>query len=214
MSLKNKHVRCCDNSLLYHFIQNINCWRSKPPLDDKGRNDLLLLKLKSKPTNVVISYCYSKEHAARETHLLFLTRPIKHKWSIWLVEWGKMMALHVLHALWYHFLDVREVKKRWRQRRATTTSPVNNMIGWVRKNNRAAGVVRFLVKFFVVVCRTTSWNFHTWSFILFLSTWKPIVPIKWKDTYFAYFFKNDQHGIIAKHLTLRIGRFRSFLNSL
>ena len=142
---------------------------------------------------------------------------VKHDWSIWLVEWGKMMALLVRHAHWCHFLDVREVKKRRRQRRATTTSQINNVIHWVRKNNRAARVARFLVKVFVMVCRTTTWNFRTWCLMIFHSLplhMKTNRANKMKGHLLSLFCKNDQHGIIAKHLTLRIGRFRSFLNSL
>lgn len=100
--------------------------------------------------------------------------------------------------------------QRRRQRRATTTSQINIMIGWVRKNNRAARLARFLVKFFVVVCRTTTWNFHTWCLMIFHSfplCMKTNCTNKVKGHLLQLFCKNDQRGIIAKHLTLRIGRF-------
>ena len=45
----------------------------------------------------------------------------------------------------------------------TTTPQMNNLIGWIRKNNRAARAARFLVQFFDVVCQTTSWNFQIWG---------------------------------------------------
>ena len=46
---------------------------------------------------------------------------------------------------------------------ATTTSQINDLIGWMRENKRAARAARFLVEFFDVVCQMTSWNFHIWS---------------------------------------------------
>ena len=36
----------------------------------------------------------------------------------------------------------------------------NDLIGWMRKNNRATRVARTLVEFSDVVCQTTTWNFE------------------------------------------------------
>ena len=43
---------------------------------------------------------------------------------------------------------------------ATTTPQINDLIGWVRKNNRAARAARTLVQFFDVVCQMTTWDFQ------------------------------------------------------
>ena len=40
----------------------------------------------------------------------------------------------------------------------------NNLIGWMRKNNRAARAARTLAKFFDVICQMTTWNFQLWGF--------------------------------------------------
>ena len=34
----------------------------------------------------------------------------------------------------------------------------NNMIDWMRKNNRAARAARFLVQLFYIVCQMATWN--------------------------------------------------------
>ena len=85
----------------------------------------------------------------------------------------------------------------------TTTTPlINDLIGWIGKNNRAARAARLLVQFFDVVCQTTAWNFHflsSKSLILYLCM-KPIRAKKAK-VLLAYFVHRDQLGIIAKHLT-------------
>ena len=39
---------------------------------------------------------------------------------------------------------------------ATTAPQINDMIGCMRKNNRAARAARSLVEFFDVVCQTTT----------------------------------------------------------
>ena len=44
-----------------------------------------------------------------------------------------------------------------------TTPQINDLIGWMKKNNRAARAALFLVHCFVVVCQTTTWNFHIWG---------------------------------------------------
>ena len=43
---------------------------------------------------------------------------------------------------------------------ATKTPKDNDLIGWRRKNNRAARAARTLAEFFDVVSQTTSWNFE------------------------------------------------------
>ena len=37
---------------------------------------------------------------------------------------------------------------------------INDLIGGMRKNNRAARAARFMVQFFDEVCSSTTWNFH------------------------------------------------------
>ena len=46
---------------------------------------------------------------------------------------------------------------------ATATPQINDLIGWMRKNNHAARAARFLVQYFDVVCQTTTWNFRIWG---------------------------------------------------
>ena len=46
---------------------------------------------------------------------------------------------------------------------ATTSSRINDLIGWVKKNNLAARAARFLVQLFDVVYQSTKWNFHFWG---------------------------------------------------
>ena len=48
---------------------------------------------------------------------------------------------------------------------ATTTQENSDLIGWTKKNNRAARVARTLEQFFDVVCQMTAWNFQmtTWT---------------------------------------------------
>ena len=41
-----------------------------------------------------------------------------------------------------------------------TRSENNYLIGWMRENDRAARAARTQVKFFDVVCQTTTWNFQ------------------------------------------------------
>ena len=36
---------------------------------------------------------------------------------------------------------------------------INDLIGGMRKNNRAAHAARFMVQFFDEVCQSTTWNF-------------------------------------------------------
>ena len=67
---------------------------------------------------------------------------------------------------------------------ATTTPPINALIGWTRKNNRASRVPRFLAQFFDVVCQTTTWSFDFWgcddnairSSKTFMLPWNASVP--------------------------------------
>ena len=46
---------------------------------------------------------------------------------------------------------------------ATTTPQINDLIGWVGKNNRAVRAARFVVQVFDVVCQTKTWNFDIWG---------------------------------------------------
>jgi len=69
---------------------------------------------------------------------------------------------------------------------ATTTLQINDLIGWTRKNNRAARAARFLVQFFDVDSKFSYlrfWRQHepaaaNLSFYDF--AWKPFVPSKRK----------------------------------
>ena len=82
-------------------------------------------------------------------------------------------------------------RRRERQRRR-----YNHLIGWMRKNSRAARAARLLV-FFHVVCQMT-WNSHIWMFwpqrkpaaenLSFSAfTWKLFVPRKRKYTSFILY---------------------------
>ena len=46
---------------------------------------------------------------------------------------------------------------------ATSTPQTNDLIGWMRKNNRAVRAARSLAQFFDVVCQTTMRNFDIWG---------------------------------------------------
>ena len=45
---------------------------------------------------------------------------------------------------------------------STTSLQINDLIGWMKKNNRAARAARILLRCFGVVFQTTTWNFHIW----------------------------------------------------
>ena len=46
----------------------------------------------------------------------------------------------------------------------TLTSQIKNLIGRVRKNNRAACAARTYEQVRAVLCKTTTWNYHIYSF--------------------------------------------------
>ena len=115
------------------------------------------------------------------------------------------------------------------------TPEINNLLGWMRKNNRAARAPRFLVQFFDVVYQMTTWIFifevlkttqtgSCKSFILCLYV-KTIRGIRAKraKVHFTCFLQRGKHGIITKHSTktqssilmwrCRCSNRRSFLNS-
>ena len=48
---------------------------------------------------------------------------------------------------------------------ATTTpvSQINDLIGWMRKSNRATRAARFLPNIFDIGYQMTTWNFHFWG---------------------------------------------------
>ena len=52
---------------------------------------------------------------------------------------------------------------------ATTTPLIKNLIGRVRKNNRAARVARTYEQVRAVLCKTTTWNYHIYRFDEYLS---------------------------------------------
>ena len=80
---------------------------------------------------------------------------------------------------------------------AAATPQINDLIGWIRKNNRAA---RSLAQFFEVVCLTKTENFHIWgslkttrarsskSFILCLHL--KTIPAKQAEVHLPFFFYN------------------------
>ena len=108
----------------------------------------------------------------------------------------------------------------------TTTSQINDLIGWMRKNNPAAHVARFLVHFltksagqreifiFEVLTKTEAFSIP----FLYVKT----IRTKKTEVHFACFVKRYKHGIIVKTLNLTkssilTSRFhcsnrRSFLN--
>ena len=55
------------------------------------------------------------------------------------------------------------MKKNNRAARPLTTQHINDVIGWMRKNNRAARAARFLVQFFDLVCQTMTRNLQIWG---------------------------------------------------
>ena len=94
----------------------------------------------------------------------------------------------------------------------TTTKPqTNDLISWMRKNNRAARVVCFLVQCFDAVCQTTTWICHIWGSqdntthnikFLILCLHMKTIPAKQAKELFANFVQRAQHGIVAKTLNL------------
>ena len=102
---------------------------------------------------------------------------------------------------------VRSLKK-WRRQR----QQINYLIGSRRKNNRAARAARFWCNFstksakrrreiFIFVALTTTRARSSKSFILCL--YMKAICAKQAKVHFAYLVQRDQHGIIAKQLTLR-----------
>ena len=47
----------------------------------------------------------------------------------------------------------------------------NDLIGWMRKNNRVARAARTAVEFFDVVCQMTTWNFDKVLTKVLTTTW-------------------------------------------
>ena len=84
--------------------------------------------------------------------------------------------------------NITEGVKEMTTATGTTTPQINDLIGWMKKNNDDARAARFLVQCFDVVCQTTTWNFWrqrelaTVNLFFFAFTWKPIVPSKRKCT--------------------------------
>ena len=90
---------------------------------------------------------------------------------------------------------------------STTTPQINDLIGWMKKNNDAARAARFLVQCFDVVCQTTREIFifealtttqarNSKSFLLWL--YMKTIRAKQAKVHSAYFVQRDQHGIIAR----------------
>ena len=95
---------------------------------------------------------------------------------------------------------------------ATITPQINDLIDWIRKNNRAARAARFLVQFldlfskwrrdiFIFDVLTTTQARSSKSFIL--SLYMKTIRAKQARVHFGYFVQSDQFGIITKHLTQR-----------
>ena len=51
----------------------------------------------------------------------------------------------------------------------TTTPQIKNLIGRVKKNNRAARATRTFEQVRAVLCKTTTWNYHIYRFAKNLS---------------------------------------------
>ena len=89
---------------------------------------------------------------------------------------------------------------------ALTTSQINQLISWIRKNDRAARAARFLMQFFDLVGQATQTfifevlkttrTHSSKSFIL--CVYVKTIRAKQAKVYFAYFVHRNQHGIIAK----------------
>ena len=101
-------------------------------------------------------------------------------------------------------LGNRELKQRRRQ-------PENNdLIDWMRKNNRAARAARTCVQFFDVVCQTRTWNFQIYSFndnvntqrkSLIISIWHHGAPTSPPVAYNkGYEQKSNNHKIVMFYL--------------
>ena len=107
------------------------------------------------------------------------------KAMIWLVESGKIIVLHVQHALYFQvtfslpLLRLLLKLPNWDGFSLSNMQIwgifvavfVNNdligwiiLTGWMRKTNRAARAARTLVQFFDVVCQMTTWNFPIQGF--------------------------------------------------
>jgi len=104
--------------------------------------------------------------------------------------------------------NIREFKI-WR-RQCQRQRHKSMTIGWMKKNNRAARVARFLVQCFDVVCQTTTWNFHIWGSIdnkpaavnlSFFCLHMKTIRAKQAKVLSAYFVQRDQHGIITEDWT-------------
>ena len=48
--------------------------------------------------------------------------------------------------------------------KATTTPQINDLIGWMRKNNRAARAARTYEQVRAVLCKTTTSKYHIYLF--------------------------------------------------
>ena len=83
--------------------------------------------------------CATKR-AARAARLFFLIQPIKS------LICGVVVA--VTFVIWN--------LKQGRRQRETTTPENNDLIGWIRKNNRASRAARTLKGFLDVVCQMTT----------------------------------------------------------
>ena len=84
----------------------------------------------------------------------------------------------------------------------TTTSQINDLIGWMRKNNRSARAARFLVHCFDVDCKmTTTTQARSGKFFI-LCLYVKTIRTKQTKVQFACFVKRDKHGIIVKTLDL------------
>ena len=101
----------------------------------------------------------------------------------------------------------------------TTTQLINDMIGWTRKNNRAARAARTLVQFFDVICKRRRENFK--------SEVQTTTPARSSKYFFVCFYMKNirartvrlfiqrDHLVIvtvAKHLTDRKALFLKLPN--
>ena len=94
----------------------------------------------------------------------------------------------------------------WEMTKATATSQTNDLIGWMRKNNRAARAARFLVQildYTFVVFQTTTRQREFAAVNLSFLAFTSLITIRAKQAKvpLVYFVQRDQRGIIAKYLT-------------
>ena len=83
--------------------------------------------------------------------------------TAWSIEVNSIHQCHKDIPLQFTFFTTFRVRFYLKGSATTTTPQINDVIGWIRKNNRATCAARFLAQFFDVICQTMTWSFHIWS---------------------------------------------------